>query len=302
MIYEYALEPVLLSNWKDFRYFVEKFGITHGRLISRYPKRWKKLVYESLVHCDEIERKRIEARLQTLDDRLVRRQHEWHPQQDWLANAEAEHSRHPFRAILARTNANQRDFVLAADSLDETHLLWNIPRSFIIRRSAQEMASCVAPLLSACREILFIDPYFGPENPRHRRPLEAFLAAILAGRQDEPPRRIEVHLGARSAADFFKLECERRLPSLIPEGMKVRFVRWQQKEGGEKLHNRFILTDMGGVRFGVGLDDGAAGETDEVELLGEEAYKLRWKQYTVSSAFDLVDELLIEGKRPFFSD
>src|SRR5215475_10033311 len=102
MIYEYALEPVLLSNWKDFRYFTEKFGVAQGRLISRYPKRWKKMVYEALVGCGEIERKRIEDRLQTIDDRMVKRQHEWNSQQDWLPNAGAEHARRPFHAILAK--------------------------------------------------------------------------------------------------------------------------------------------------------------------------------------------------------
>jgi hypothetical protein len=28
MLYEYALEPALLNNWKDFRYFTEKFGVS----------------------------------------------------------------------------------------------------------------------------------------------------------------------------------------------------------------------------------------------------------------------------------
>ena len=60
MLYEYALEPDLLNNWKDFRYFTEKFGVSRGRLLSPFPKRWKRLVYESLANCGEIERKRIE--------------------------------------------------------------------------------------------------------------------------------------------------------------------------------------------------------------------------------------------------
>ena len=42
--------------------------------------------------------------------------------------------------------------------------------------------------------------------------------------------------------------------------MKVR--RLKQKQDGEKLHNRYILTDLGGVTFGTGLDEGKKGETD----------------------------------------
>lgn len=298
MIYEYALEPALLSNWKDFRYFPEKFGVAQGRLISRYPKRWKKIVYEALAGCGEIERKRIEDRLQTIDDRMLKRRHEWDSQQDWLPNAEAEHARRPFHAILARTNVNRQEFVLEGDSLDETHLLWCVSRSCIVARSARGMAACVAPLLRVCQEVLFIDPHFGPENLRHRRPLEAFLTALLERRQDEePPQRVEMHLGEKSAAHFFSSECERWLPAIIPTGMRVRLVRWKQRDNGEKLHNRFILTDRGGVRFGVGLDDGGDGETDEVELLERDTYKVRWAQYTSTPAFDLVDEIIIVGRR-----
>src|SRR5215475_2003038 len=104
MIYEYALEPSLLSNWKDFRYFTEKFGVARGRLISRYPRRWKKMVYESLAACGEIERKQIEERLLRLDDRIMKRQASWNPQLDWLTNAEIEHLQRPFHAILAKIN------------------------------------------------------------------------------------------------------------------------------------------------------------------------------------------------------
>ena len=52
MIYEYALEPRLLNNWKDFRYFTEKFSFYEGRLISRFPKRWKRDVYALLSECE----------------------------------------------------------------------------------------------------------------------------------------------------------------------------------------------------------------------------------------------------------
>jgi Regulator of RNA terminal phosphate cyclase/Sigma-54 interaction domain/CRISPR-associated protein (Cas_Csm6) len=73
---------------------------------------------------------------------------------------------------------------------------------------------------------------------------------------------------------------------------------WRQREGGEKLHNRYILTDIGGVSFAVGLDDGDDGETDEVTLLEEKTYKFRWMQYRgPEQAFYLVDELIIEGRR-----
>ncbi len=79
MIYEYALEPALLNNWEDFRYFTEKFGFFQGRFISRYPRRWKKMVIASLSETGPKRTKMVE-RIRKLDDRMLPRQHEWNPE------------------------------------------------------------------------------------------------------------------------------------------------------------------------------------------------------------------------------
>ena len=73
----------------------------------------------------------------------------------------------------------------------------------------------------------------------------------------------------------FRTECQQRLPGIVSEGIQVHIIRWREKDGGEKLHNRPILTDIGGVSFGAGLDDGADGETDEVMLLEDKTYRFR---------------------------
>src|SRR6266481_4047429 len=104
MIYEYALEPALLSNWQNFRYFAEKFGVSKGRLISRYPRTWQRLVLESLASCGVIERKRIEEGLIILKRHMLSRHHEWTEQLDWLSNAETEHAKRPFHAVIAALN------------------------------------------------------------------------------------------------------------------------------------------------------------------------------------------------------
>jgi hypothetical protein len=159
------------------------------------------------------------------------------------------------------------------------------------------MAARVAPLLRAAMEILFIDPHFGPENIRYRRPLEAFLSAIFDQRGGEPLKKVEIHTSAKSEALSFKNECERRLPPMVPQGMILRLVRWRQRDSGEKLHNRYILTDRGGVLLGVGLDDGKPEETDDIVSLDDATSKFRWKQYTSDPAFDFIDEIVVEGRR-----
>ena len=302
MIHEYALEPQLISNWQNFRYFTEKFGVSQGRLISRYPKSWKRLVYESLENCGEIERKKIEEKLNTLDDRILRRPNSgWDPQLQWLANAEIEHGRKPFHAILARDNPNGQVFVLRGEDVDEGNALWGVQRTEVVPREAAPMAHAIAPLLQVSNVILFVDPHFNPNREEYRTTLREFFTATFERREYPLPGRIEVHLsGGDGKPDgaYFAEICRRWLPNLIPASVRLGLVRWQQRAGGEELHNRYVLTNLGGIRFGAGLDEGDGGETDELEILDGNASKLRFSQYDpAGGTFDLVDQLVVIGTR-----
>ena len=309
MLYEYALEPALLNNWKDFRYFTEKFGFSEGRLISLFPKEWKSIVFTLLSECDarecsEIQLKRAEtllfekdsADIIPFDNKILVRRYEWNPEKDWLTNAEIEHGKRPFRAILTKENPRSKDFVLEGDNIEDDAPLFHVEKTSITPRSDREMAELVRPVLQVAKEILLIDPHFGPENPRHRRPMKEFLAAAIRGRDVSALERVEIHLKAKAMSTFFRGEASKELPRLIPKGMKVRLVRWSERVPGEPFHKRYILTDRGGVGFKDGLDDRKKGGTDDVDRLGEETYRLRWKQYTSSIAFDKVDEIIILGE------
>ncbi len=300
MIYEYALEPALLSNWKDCRYFAEKFGIPQGRLISRFPRRWERMVLDSLAGCGEVERARIVECLVRLQKSILSRHHEWNNQLDWLANAETEHGKRPFHAVIAGSNPRNREFVLEGDSISEANPLWRVPHMPPVQRMATDMAQRVAPLLCISKRILFVDPHFRPNEIRWRRPLQAFLSVATNARRPGDILKVEIHVNDELETTFFETQCRQCLPQIIPGRLRVRILQWREREQGEKLHNRFILTDMGGVSFGVGLDDadGDDGQTDDVYLLNEETYTMRFAQYTSSNpAFDLVAEITIEGGR-----
>jgi hypothetical protein len=100
-----------------------------------------------------------------------------------------------------------------------------------------------------------------------------------------------------------------QLPRIIPRGITVLLKRWRQNERGrgQLLHNRYILTDIGGVSFGAGLDANLRNsdrdaddislnelDTDEVTLLDRETYDLRWDQYAgPNPAFVLAQEPIV---------
>lgn len=294
LIHEYALEPALLNTWETFRFFESHFGIETGRLISRYPKKWKSMVYDSIGGCSPVTKKRIEEALTRIDPRMMPRKSTGYDyNKSWLANACTEHKAKPFHAVIARENPTQDKCVLPFDDVEAAHPLWVANRALVVVRTPEAMAAAVAPLLQLSREICFIDPYFDPNAPRYRNAFTAFINAAVGEGRTAALQCIEVHASDKLSADYFFPPFMKYLSSVVPDTVKLKLVQWKQRSQGEKLHNRFILTDIGGVNFGTGLDamdQGEGGQTDEVGVLTADVYRKRYAQYVGSTpAFDLVE-------------
>lgn len=294
MIYEYAIEPEVVAGWadkKEYRYFYDKFGLGQPRGLSRFPKKWFQMVWNAYSGDNEIEKKRLtELLLRLKENQVVRSLDSYDGGKSWLENAEIIHAKSAFRAIISKSNPQKRFDVLHPDELVDSSHLWAVPTSKVVPRVASEMAKIVAPVLSSAQEIIFVDPHFAPEAVRYRKTFEAFMKAIFSNRS-APIKRLEFHSEAKSTTEFFREECKKRLKRQIPQGVKVIFVRWENKDEGQALHNRYILTDLGGLAFQHGLDQGKRdGETDDVSIVARDSYELRWWQYSLSSqVFELAE-------------
>ncbi len=292
MIHEYALEPELVATWTDpsiCRSFKENFGLGQGRVVSQYPEHWNHLVRDASrgnndLAQNDLAQKRLVELLVHLSEQMVRRSDaQWDGKStSWLENAECEHKRRPFHAILARTNPKSLAHVLTECEIGDS-ALWKVGHGRHVKRNAVEMAEVVAPMLECSSDVIFVDPYFRPGVQKWRRPFKAFLERMVRQRPSEMPTRIEVHTSNKFDDDktdkFFRGKCDAKLHKCVPEEMKVLVRRLKQKQNGEKLHNRYILTDLGGVTFGIGLDEGNEGETDDITLMDRGQYELRWSQY-----------------------
>src|SRR5262245_159195 len=107
MLREFAVEPAAVRNWDRLQFFLSNFGVRFGRLISRYPKKWPALVRDGLTDCPPVEKlKIVEALKRAIDrrDLLCPRHHEWTDTLPWLDQAESEHQKRPFDAIVATSN------------------------------------------------------------------------------------------------------------------------------------------------------------------------------------------------------
>ncbi len=77
----------------------------------------------------------------------------------------------------------------------------------------------------------------------------------------------------------FSGDCEKKLPKHFPIEQEITIRRYKELDSGEKLHNRYVLTNLGGVHMGYGAVEGKEGQSDDINILDRRQYEKRWRQY-----------------------
>jgi hypothetical protein len=295
VIHAFALEPTLVATWgrrEEFRFIHDKFGIGTPRVLLELPAftKWKRAVYKAAndLGLSQEDMKRIEELFRLFGEHRCRRVDSvYDGLQTWLENAEREYDRRPFAAIVAGQNPRSHRGVLVSEQLGAGSAPWARAVGASPSRTPEALAAALSAMVLNCKALHLVDPHFGPENARHRRVLEALMQVLAT--HSLTPEVVRVHCAAKSELAFFEQEAA-KMATRLPTGCAIEFVRWRQKPGGEKLHNRYVLTDLGGVALGVGLDAGEAGETDDLLLLPRAQYARRWSQYVSNDgAFECAD-------------
>ena len=295
MIHAFALEPTLVATWgrrAEFRFIHDKFGLGTPRLLLELPafSKWKKAVFQAAneLALSQEDMKRIEELFRLFGEHKCRRADSvYDGLVAWLENAEREYGRKPFAGIVASANPRNYAAVLVGDQLGAGNPRWVCEAGICPARTPQALAVALSAMITNCRQLHLVDPHFGPENARHRSVLEELMNIVAEA--ELSPKVVRVHCSEKSTLGFFEKEAV-KMAGRLPAGVTVEFARWSQKVGGEKLHNRYVLTDVGGVALGVGLDEGEPGESDELLLLPRALYERRWSQYVgADGAFQSVD-------------
>jgi len=308
MIHEYAIEPEAFVEWAKnrlaCRYIKNSFSEGQPRIISRFPKKWIRQCLES-QDLDDNSRKNLEELIFYLKEITIRRSDpSYNPKSSWLENAENENRRHPFKAVLTTSSPNNMNNILLSTEISEwdDHPIWRGDTNISVERTVSSMVAAVAPLLQKANEIHFVDPYFSPLKSRFVQPLAAMLQAAVSCSAYNLKKNIVYHVSSDNMdwddLNEFPKDCQNELPTIVPLGLMVQFKIWKERVRGERMHNRFILTDIGGISFGTGLDTGRkSGQTDDVALLGREVRTKRWQQYVSNNGdFILENEFTVTGE------
>lgn len=298
MLKEFAIDPrVIASSFETCRYLFSQFGADKGRLISKFPKSWKKIAIETANKLpDGFKKERVIEYLSSMNNDWLTligsgRAYE-NPSADWLDNVKSAHILQPFQAILCELDDPQNHFI-DVKKIDENHSLFSISRTCAVKREAIDLANVATLMLKNCRKLRFIDPYFDPTRPKWRASLKEFLSLI----PDISSVECEYHLLERDnspSLDRLKIDLK-QLKNVIPTRGFLRIIRWKEKPGGERFHRRYLLTENAGLSYEGGLDtEDSAAQTTDVSLLDRDHHNMRWAEYDLKSVvYDLAHPVLM---------
>ena len=275
MYQEYAVEPAAIgSSWETFRYLIEKFGFQEGRLISRFPAKWERLVIQAAKTADigDIAFTRITEKLRKEKGiKIINSGREYAPDLgSWIANARAVHVEKPFHAIIAQGNYKE-DKIVAPEDLEETHSLMIAPRSRNVPRTSRKLAGVFLPLLLSAYEVDIVDPFFDLQNQKYTNLLSLLLSSMYDSRKNKNRNlSIRIHFrtdGGEPREQFLLQNAHKWVCGWIPESFELHLYEWREKLGGEDFHARFLLCDCGGLMVDPGFAAVGQHESAAISLL-----------------------------------
>ncbi|MDB4610611.1 hypothetical protein OAG99_01800 [Akkermansiaceae bacterium] len=295
MIHEIAVDPEALTNWQSFRFLVSHTGVHHGRLISCFPGKWKKKVFEACKNSSDIQdidKKRIYESLSNINSMLLKTGREYDSSEEWIENAISSDAVTSFKAIISTKDKSGQEEILDLETLDPLDERWHVPRSKPVTRTATELAKAAETLIKGSSEVIFVDQHYSC-NKRHGNPLKKFIKYAQSGKS---LTRLEYHLVSKARTEFFRndLDNHRKFLNLDDE-TRIVFVRWKTTPKSDNIHPRYVLTERGGLQYDYGLDEAASeGETTDVSCMDQSHHAERWKRFNPDSGdLDLIDAWIV---------
>lgn len=312
MYAEYALDPDGLIDSALPKMLLDVFGKDSGRMLTALqdPRDWAIYIQQ------EIERRkdagtirpqqflRVQTALEPLLKTPEARNERFFPQHprrplyntsaSWTENALSAHRIVPFAAVIT----NDCKGTVSPDDLDLEDPAFVQTPSTRVPRNAASLVQLLDSLLAVSTKLVLIDPHFQPREER----FQALLPAIF----DQHPhfKQAQIYL-----KDDFRKPCDPRdfadwncspdkKDNLLLPGESLKITLLKERRQGEKLHARYLLTEVGGVAVDPGLDIDTrpnSGNTFLVTRLSSKIHRELWHEYVHRIGFQIVTEFTIMG-------
>ena len=269
----YAADPEVCSHASELRLLLASFGPYAGRYLANYPIDWAVLVERQLDNLGDIEAARVKLILLRAKEGMALIPWNglaWNKGQEWLANA---------RSLLNTTPAVFDGLIARQATPPAIHHLHELDlpptAEERIEGTASEYARISKILLVLSPEIALVDPYLNPLKGDCAAVLKAMFETAAKGKcQKISLWARESEVCRRSAYAIIKSDLEDRLRRLAHQagfkpGREIEMILVEDESRQAKMHDRFLLSIKGGIRFGQGFQQLPQGRHVEVGPVGK---------------------------------
>jgi hypothetical protein len=285
MFREIAIEPEVMAHWEWFLKLYDRFGYDKGMLLAEFPsKSWKREVIEranALIKegvNQEIKVRSMVSRLQSdrFKESLYSRTRTTGEFLTWLQKAY--NAQPSFDAVVAMPHHDLPTGTIAANEFFWEHDDLQAKRQDRIARDSNTLIGACEKMLLKAKQIRFIDRFFNPKQKQKRDPFVRLVDFLDTNNKGARNIQIYTQLVMEDAAPG---DYKRLLDLELPTGFTLDVFFLEKINGGENLHPRFILTDLGGMQYDHGLDEGDG--TCLVSILESDLRRRLWEEYSPAS-------------------
>ena len=171
-------------------------------------------------------------------------------------------------------------------SPERAHPLFVATTSCDVTRTADQIVDALHAITAVSKEVDIVDPYFDlrPTKGNYLATLVALLAR-LAGHPGQT-KAIRIHFrdhDTRPSSEVLARDGSAQVRGLLPPGYRIELYAWSEKQGGEDFHDRYVLTDLGGIMIGAGLSADGPRESAAFTLLNFEHAQLLRRRFSDGS-------------------
>lgn len=307
MIAEFAVEPAsMVTSLDRFIGMIDRFGIDQGRIISDFAQdRWSRAVIEAAetARLGEIAQQSIVERLREKRDEMAIARLRTYPRIDggWIANVLAEDARSPWACIVTDTsNGHPRE--VSACNLHSGRAPFKVECHATVPRTTKAIASIAEPLIRMSKVLHLVDKHITIDGTQKRRVQWVDPIAALIGCGSQRLQRVFIHTLSditdpkKADRTAFERNFRQAFAGKLPQGPRITIQRWIHRAGGQELHDRFVLTDIGGLEYGQGLDAGPDGTKVRVRLLPRAAWSEELSNFDpATSPYDAEDPIIFQA-------
>lgn len=267
MIYEYALAPEILEeiskSSEAFESFLEQYGIGTPRFLSSFPRASKKDYIEYLkkfpFDVSGLGETRITEAIQHIKSSCIERNveitiNELMIKDDWKKFVCHVNQSKPFQGILTPFALNSQNNIIYEERRRSE--LWKVPEQIRISRTEADFLENLKFFIqNSSEKLIIIDPYcYKEKGVKFITNLLNMLSQKVINKKFPKIRIVCTY----KDVDWYKPDkILEKISSGLNDTLKklhIELVQILEKEESEAFHNRYILSELGGIHLGHGID------------------------------------------------